>query len=220
MKEERDFVDNISKLKNEQERKFDDYLLSKKHLSDFEKFQTELIKFPVISKNLPSVESLIIDSKILVKDIKKIFDYNKHSKNLLTKGRVEIIYDRYKNNKATFLEGESLVKMYDNSLESLDKLKKLVEEQRSKSLSENEIMEMLNVLDSIEIHNIEQEKILKRVIWFKKFETFIRSSELLPTYQTIKNLVCEGQELDLTDTDVFINFNLAIFKNTKISGRC
>jgi len=203
MKEEKDYVENISKLKTEHEKKFDDYLSNKKSLIEFEKFQSELFKFPVLSKNLPIIENVIVDSKMLIKDIKKILDINKQNKNFLSKGRVDHLYERYKNNKATFVEGENLVRMYDSSIESLEKLKKIVEEQKSKNLSETEILEMLNLLDSIEVHNNEQEKILKRVIWFKKFDTFIKSANVLPTYQAIKNLACEGQELDLTDTDQY-----------------
>ena len=203
MKEEKDYVENISKLKAEHEKKFDDYLSNKKTLVEFEKFQSELFKFPVLSKNLPLLENVIVDSKLLIKDIKKVLDLNKQNKNYLSKTRVDHLYERYKNNKATFVEGENLVRMYDNSIESLEKLKKIVEEQKSKNLSETEILEMLNILDSIEIHNNEQEKILKRVIWFKKYETFIKCQNVLPTYQTIKNLACEGQDLDLTDSDQY-----------------
>ena len=47
-----------------------------------------------------------------------------------------------------------------------------------------------------------EEKDYKSLLWLKKYETVMDTSEELPLYQVIRNLVEQGQELSLVDTKV------------------
>ena len=81
-----------------------------------------------------------------MKEIKKLVDLHKTNKLVLVKNKVESFYKSYKNSNSSFSDGESLLKMYESSIENFEKLRYLVENFKNSKLSEIQIIDIINIL--------------------------------------------------------------------------
>jgi cellobiose-specific phosphotransferase system component IIA len=192
LSEEKTIFDNYNNIKNEFTKKYEALRDNKQSIQDYEKLILDIKKFPVkLSGLIHDLEQSINEAKVLQRDIKRLLDSTKINKVTLTRERVIGLYEKFKDSPVNFHEGDQLVKMYDTSIESFNNLKRMLDE------NDADIIELMGYADAIEVHNLSEEKIIRRSLWFKKYDYFISS----PTYRILKNLKLEADELDLNENN-------------------
>ena len=190
--DEKSVFENFIRTKNEVDSKYINLINSKPLITEFEKFITEVKKYPIkFDKYILSFENIVTETKLLQKECKKLLDNYKTGKTILTKEKVKNFYEKCKQNKASFTESLEIINLYEKSNENYQKLMISLENKDS------DIYDLISLMDSIEVHNSQDEKVIKNKLWIRKYESFVGGSSNLLNYHIIKSLLHEARELNI-----------------------
>ena len=191
-RDEKEIIDALKKTRNDFIHSFEQFTKSKVSIGEYEKMLNEMDKFPIKMNELKQkIQGIIDNTFVLQKEVKKLNEQKTKKKLIITIDKVTPLINKLKDNEASFIDGDNLIKNYDTSKECLNKLNKMITDPKS------DLYEMIALKESITIHSTQDEKEINKVIWSKKFDELIQNQR--PSYMMIEHLLSEAKDIGVDD---------------------